>query len=174
MKMERLILRKFRMSDIDVLMKLFVNDKVLRDINLPKKAKEITKTYEMKWLKNTIENYKSKKPEEYNLAIIVGDNFVGGIGLHKINHINNNAEVGYWIAESYWRKDYATLALKKFLKEVSRKFKFVRICGYVNEDNIASQKVLEKSGFKLEGIRRKAVKKGNEYINDKQYALVKQ
>ena len=161
------------MTDIENIMKSFVNDKILKNINLPKEAKEITKSYEMKWLKNTTKNYKSKKPEEYNLAIIINGNFVGGIGLHKINYSNNNAEVGYWIAESYWGKGYATNALKKFLKEVIRKFKLVRLTAYVNDYNKGSQRVLEKNGFKFECTRKKSVRRGNKYINDKQYALIK-
>lgn len=171
--MAKLILRKFRVIDIGNIMKLFVNNRILNDINLPKKAKEITKSYEMKWLKNTIKNYKLRKPEEYNLAIIIDGDFIGGIGLHKINHNHNNAEVGYWIGEPYWGKNYATLALRKFLKEIFRKFKLVRVVGYVNDYNRGSQRVLEKNGFKFECIRKKAVKKGNKYINDKQYSLIR-
>ena len=161
------------MSDINALMNLLANDKILKDMDSPKRAKEITRSGEIKWLKDVIKNYKIKEPEEYNLAITVGDNFIGTIGVNEFDYKNNNAEIGYWIGEPYWGKGYATLALKKFLKELFRKFKLVRIYAYVNDYNKASQKVLENCGFKLEGIRRKVVKEGNKYLNDKQYSLIK-
>lgn len=173
MAKEELILRKFRNSDLKELMSKFVNDEILRNTNFPKKAKDIVKSDEIKLLKNIIKNYRLKKPDEYNLAIIVNKELVGAVGLHKIDYINNSSETGYWIAEPYWNNGYATLALKKFLDIVFKKFKFVRIYAYANDYNIGSQKVLEKSGFKLECIRKKSVKKGNKYIDDKQYALVR-
>lgn len=171
--MEKLKLRKLRASDIDEIMKNFINEKILTNINIPKKANEITKSFEMKWFRNVIKNYKLKKPKEYTLAIIIKSKPSGVIDLHKIDYDNRNAEVGCWIAEQYWGKGYGTTALKEFLKEINKRFNFIRITGYVNEDNVGSQRILEKNGFKLECIRKKAVKKGSKYINDKQYALVK-
>lgn len=171
--MEKIKLRKFKMSDLDFLMRYFINEKIIENINLPKKAKDVKKKDETEYLKNSIKNYKSKKPEEYNLAILVNGEIMGVIGIHHTNYFNNCAELGYWIAEPYWGKGYATLATKEFLKEIFRKFGFIRINSFVNDYNIGSWKVLEKCGFKLECIRRKSVKKGNKYINDRQYSLIK-
>jgi RimJ/RimL family protein N-acetyltransferase len=171
--MDEIILRKFKISDLDDVLKGIKNDNVLKDLGMIKKAKEITRLDEKRWLKDTIKNYTLKKPTKYSLAIIVDNKLIGSIGLQNINYKDNNSEFGYWIAEPYWNKGYITNTIKKFVKIALKKFRFVRIYAYANECNIASQRVLEKNGFKLEAIRKKAVKKGNLYINDKQYALVK-
>ncbi|MBS3074262.1 GNAT family N-acetyltransferase [Candidatus Pacearchaeota archaeon] len=170
---EKISLRKYNLGDIRHIMKLFVNDKILRPVSVPKKASEITRAYEMKWLKKTIGQYRKKNPEEYNLVITMNDEPIGGIGIGSINYYNNRAACGYWIGEPYWSRGYGTKALKVFLKEVIKKFKLVRIVAYTNDYNKASARILEKNGFRLECIRKKAVKEGRRYLNDKQYVLVK-
>ncbi|HEV8192881.1 MAG TPA: GNAT family protein [Ktedonobacterales bacterium] len=59
-------------------------------------------------------------------------------------------EVGYWIGKEYWGKGIATQALAAFLRlERTRP-----LYGYVAEDNIGSQRVLEKCGFTRYGEAR--------------------
>ncbi len=170
---EKITLRKWKKSDINTIMEFFVNEKIVRPLNVQKKFKDIDRKFEVKWLSGTIKNYKTKKPEEYNLAIILNNQVIGGIGLGSINYYHNKADCGYWLAQPYWGKGYTTKALKAFIDEMIKKFKLVRLTAYVNEYNKSSARVLEKNGFKLECIRRKAVKDGNKHISDKQYALVK-
>ena len=169
---ETITIRKLAIKDIDAIMKNFVNDSVLDKVNQQKKAKELTKKDEMKWLKSTIKNYSLKKPSEYNLAIIVSKRVVGAIGTHKIDYDNHNAEIGYWLGEEYWGKGYVTSALKEFIKIIEKKFTLTRLTAYVNENNPASARVLEKNGFFYECTRKKSVRKNKGYINDKQYARV--
>lgn len=59
-------------------------------------------------------------------------------------------EVGYHIARPYTRQGYATEALKAFLPPVMETLGIGTIKGVCLADNIASRKVMEKSGFALE------------------------
>jgi RimJ/RimL family protein N-acetyltransferase len=52
-------------------------------------------------------------------------------------------EVGYWIGRAFWGKGVATGALRTFLAEVTER----PIYAGVAEHNVASIRVLEKSGF---------------------------
>ncbi|MFA4960130.1 MAG: GNAT family N-acetyltransferase [Candidatus Pacearchaeota archaeon] len=168
-------LRKFRMSDIDRVMEIFPDRKVTdpAGLTLSSHPPKITKKFEMKWLRGTLIENKKKNPKKYNRTIILNGELIGSIGLQNINYKDENAEVGYWIGTDYWGKDYTTEALKLFLKEVDKKFNFKRIYGYAFTFNPASKKVMEKCGFKLEGIR-KAIKKGkNKFYDDWQLARVK-
>jgi ribosomal-protein-alanine N-acetyltransferase len=61
--------------------------------------------------------------------------------------IDNAWEVGYHIGEAYTRKGYATEAVKVFLPVIIRHLNISKIYGICRADNIASGKVLEKSGF---------------------------
>jgi RimJ/RimL family protein N-acetyltransferase len=81
------------------------------------------------------------------------------------------AEIGYFIAEEYWGKGAATEAIKQMVSYVQKEFDIVRIYAEVFEFNRASMKALEKNGFYLESIRKKAAFKNNMIVDD--YVWVK-
>lgn len=166
-------LRKYKKSDIDRVCKIFINDNILKNLASEFKAKDIKKEGEEKWIQKNISNYKNKKPEEYALAIESNGEIVGSISIMKIDWHNMKAEMGYWVGEEYWGKGIATKAIKKFTKEVFRKFKLKRVEAYPYSYNKASQRVLEKAGYKLEGERRKAAKHHGKWLDDKIYAKIR-
>lgn len=162
------------MNDLDRMMKLFPNKKITDGIGLtlsPNPPK-ITRKLEEKWIKKTIANYKKKKPTEYNLAVTLDNVYIGNMGTHKIDYENETIEVGYWIGKDYWKNGNATRALKLFIKELNKKFKLKRISGYAFTFNPASKRVMEKCGFKLEGIRRKIKKGKTKFYDDYQLAKI--
>ena len=53
--------------------------------------------------------------------------------------------IGYWLGKEYWGKGIATQALAEFLKVVKAR----PLYAYVAKHNLASQRVLEKCGFKM-------------------------
>jgi RimJ/RimL family protein N-acetyltransferase len=55
--------------------------------------------------------------------------------------------VGYWIGKEYWGKGVATRALSEFLGQVNTRPLFARVAKH----NVASIRVLEKSGFIVSG-----------------------
>ena len=60
-------------------------------------------------------------------------------------------EVTYWIGREHWGKGIATRALAEFLADVER----IRpIQASTADDNVGSQRVLEKCGFRRVGARR--------------------
>ncbi|KAI2617247.1 acyl-CoA N-acyltransferase [Hypomontagnella submonticulosa] len=87
--------------------------------------------------------------------------FVGGIGLKpNVDVERRTNEVGYWIVPEHQGKGYATSALKGFIAWAFKEFPdLLRIEAGVFSTNIGSPKVLERAGFTLEGVRRKAVEK---------------
>lgn len=54
-------------------------------------------------------------------------------------------EVGYWLGKEYWGKGIASLALSQFLDLIKTR----PLYAHVAKHNIASRRVLEKSGFKI-------------------------
>jgi RimJ/RimL family protein N-acetyltransferase len=59
--------------------------------------------------------------------------------------MDGQREVGYWVGRDFWGRGLATKALKIFLEiEETRP-----LYGVVAVHNIASQRVLEKCGFKI-------------------------
>jgi [ribosomal protein S5]-alanine N-acetyltransferase len=122
-----------------------------------------------KWLQFCKES--DEKKDNYLFAIEIDEEFIGGIGLHK--KMEHCFDVGYWIAEKYWGKGYATMALKTITDLALNKLNIDRIQAYVFDGNIASEKVLEKCGYEYEGYLRKSHKKGKVFYNSKLFAKIK-
>jgi len=76
------------------------------------------------------------------------------------------AEIGYFIAEPFWGKGLATEAIKLMTAYTFATFEIVRIVAGVFDFNKASMKALEKNGYYLESIRKKAVIKKGQIIDD--------
>ena len=170
---EKLALRKYKLSDLDRLCELFIDSSVLDSLSGSLTIKTLSKKGEQKWLKETLKKYKEKKPSRLDWVIEFNGEYIGGIGIHDVNWDNQKAEIGYWIAKPYWGKGYATEAVKQLVGILFKKYKLVRISGIAFSDNLASQRVLEKAGFKYEGILRKNAKRKNKFVDDKLYAIVR-
>ena len=63
-------------------------------------------------------------------------------------------EVGYHIGKEYTKNGYATEAVKAFLNDIMQRKALDKVYGICVSENIASKKVMEKSGFQkiYEGI----------------------
>lgn len=71
------------------------------------------------------------------------------IGYVQLCQADDGWEVGYHIAATHIGRGYATEALTAFLPFAMEKVQASRLLGIVLEENIASARVLEKSGFRL-------------------------
>jgi len=105
-------------------------------------------------------------------AIEYKGELAGCIGLVKQTDVYKlSAELGYWIGEPYWGLGIATEAVKLITSYGFEQLGVVRIYSGVFDFNKASQRVLEKSGFKLEGIFEKSIVKNGRISNEHRYAI---
>ncbi|MCC6384482.1 MAG: GNAT family N-acetyltransferase, partial [Bacteroidia bacterium] len=103
-------------------------------------------------------------------AIEVNNEAVGGIGIHPQSDIFfKNAELGYWLAEQYWGRGIISNAVKQMVDFTFTTYRIDRIFARPFGTNIASQKVLEKNNFKLEGRFEKVIFKNGEYADELVY-----
>ncbi|KAL6187268.1 hypothetical protein ACLB2K_043382 [Fragaria x ananassa] len=66
------------------------------------------------------------------------------------------AAIGYHLASKYWGKGIATRAVKMVAGTIFKEWTHLeRLEGYVDLENVASQRVMEKAGFQKEGVLRK-------------------
>lgn len=129
----------------------------------------------------TIENGKTfiafatSNPNSKIFAIINDGKPVGSIGLHlQTDILRKNAEIGYWLGEQHWRKGIITQAIPQMIDYGFKNMDIVRIFARIMGNNKASQKVVEKCGFKLEGKYDKTLYKNEEYLDELIYAIRKQ
>src|SRR4051812_38826726 len=86
------------------------------------------------------------------LAIAIDGAVTGAIGLHPQPDIQRmNAELGYWLGEPYWGQGIMTGAIRQMVDYGFQHLDITRIFARPFGTNIASQRALEKAGFRLEG-----------------------
>ncbi len=128
----------------------------------------------------TVENAKEfiARTENENPALTFGILFekdlCGVIGLVEKTDVNRLcSELGYWIGESFWGKGIATKAVNLVTDYGFKVLSLERIYSSVFDFNQASMRVLEKNGFKKEGVLRNSVIKNGKIHDEHLYARLR-
>ncbi|WP_377888669.1 GNAT family N-acetyltransferase [Alkalihalobacillus sp. R86527] len=96
------------------------------------------------------------KREDLRLHIFhkgTGD-FIGSSGLHRINWDVRKFEIGYWIDSRYSGFGYITEAVRGITDYACRELYAKRVEIRCDSKNAKSKRVIERLGFRLEGILR--------------------
>jgi RimJ/RimL family protein N-acetyltransferase len=161
-------LRPWKTEDLDELVTLANNKniaKFMADVFPHPYTVEIGRTFI---------NFTKCNPGSKIFAIVHNDKPIGSIGLHlQTDILRKNAELGYWLGEKYWNKGIITKVIPKMVEFGFNNLDIVRIFARIYGTNIASQKAIEKCGFKLEGQFEKTLFKNNEYLDELIYAIRK-
>lgn len=95
-----------------------------------------------------------------NLAITVDGRVCGAIG---VDRDGDQAEIGYWLARSFWGRGLMTSVVRTFVLTVFRHWPVERVIAKTFPTNTASRRVLEKNGFRHVADEVHAVRKGNRW-----------
>lgn len=146
-KTERLILRPFQSTDLNSAYQLFSDPEVMRfSLHGP---------YTEQKSKNFIEQcmFKSKNNEPSLLAVIdkKSNQLIGSCGFFP-QQIQGMAELelGYRLLKNYWGQGLATEAAMAMKAYAFNEMGLTRLISLIEAENIASVRVAEKNGFKLE------------------------
>ena len=98
---------------------------------------------------------------------------IGSIGLMVGKDVHRfTAELGYWLAEPFWGKGVMTEAVKRITEYAFNSFGLKRVYAEPYTSNRASARVLEKAGFKYEGLLRASAFKDGRLVDQLLYARV--
>ena len=162
-------IREFQSNDVEALVKYANNyevSKFLRDAFPYPYKKE-----------NAVDWIEQIKKNNLALTFAVANEIelIGGIGAIPFDDVHRySAEVGFWIGEPFWNRGIISKALKTFCNYLFTNCNFNRLTANVFERNEASRRVLEKTGFVLEGTQRKSVFKENKFVDHYIYGLLKE
>ena len=152
---ERLILRKWSIDDIDDLVE------GLNDIEITKWHALYSYPFTKEDAKNEIESILKKydNPDYYNWAIVLKEEnkVIGRVGLYDIYDDVAHAG-GIWINRKYQGKGYAKEALIARTEFAFDKLNLRKIENGFYEGNEASKQLQEKLGYKIEGLKREAIR----------------
>ena len=101
-------------------------------------------------------------------AIVVNKQIVGSISVESLADENRAAgSIGYMILTPFWSQGIGTEAVRQICGIAFRELALERIIGEVFPENLASARMLEKNGFRLEGTKIGAVVKGGKAMDVK-------
>lgn len=98
---------------------------------------------------------------------LMGSFALGVKSEHRRGHI------GYWLGVPYWNHGYMTEAASPALAFAFQQLALHRVQALVFPRNVASGRVLEKLGFRAEGVLRGYVLKGETFEDTIMYALMR-
>ncbi len=167
---EQIILRAWRRSDIPALIQYANNRKIwlnLRNVF----PHPYTRAEADEW----IALCESNQGLLTHFAIELQGEAIGGIGCRLLDDVNcKTAEIGYWLGEPFWGRGIATAALKQTTEYTFEIFAVERLQATVFEWNPASARVLEKTGYKLEGRLRRSIFKDGRLADSLLYARIRE
>ena len=103
-------------------------------------------------------------------AIVVNEQIVGSISVERMADENHAVgSIGYMILTPFWSQGIGTEAVRQICKIAFRELALERIIGEVFPENLASARVLEKNGFRLEETKPGAVVKGGKAMDVRVY-----
>ena len=114
-----------------------------------------------------------KEDENLLLAIDVEGEAVGGVGAHFLSDVYRiNCEIGYWLAEPFWGRGLVSASVNLLVEYIFSHYpEILRIYADLFAYNTASARVLEKCGFALEAVHKKAVLKNGQLVDEHRYVM---
>ena len=164
--MPEIMLRPFHTKDANALVRILNTPQVTQ--YLPTKIPSpYTQADALWWI-----NQGSKQGHIY--AITEHDELIGCIGVIPGEfEYARSGEIGYWLAHNHWGKGIMPLAVATLCEQVFTHTDLVRIFAAVFSDNLASKRVLLKSGFQQEAILKQAIYKHGVFYDNHQLSLLK-
>lgn len=144
----RLRLRQLQVADIGDLFAIFSDEQTMRYwSHAPFKEKAEAETY----LRNINAGRVNGTHLQWGIALRETDKIIGTTTLFSLNPKYRRAEIGYALASAYWAFGFGREALVAVLSHAFDTLGYLRIEADVDPRNLASSRLVEKLGFKLEG-----------------------
>ena len=169
LKTSRLCLRQFRADDADAMHECFADPEAMRFWNQPVHTKRIE-------TERAVRRYVDCTPSYYRTWAVAdagSDRCLGLVGYHD-GHIRcKRAAIGYFINPTRQQRGLATEAVSAMLGFCFDELGLYRVQAYIDPDNGASRALVEKLGFRHEGLLRDNLRVGEVWRSEMLYALLR-
>lgn len=167
----RLVLRGLRMEDADFLFIEWSDPQVTcfmcdeEPLQKREQAEEFLRTFQSPEMNPYSKWWGIERKADGHL--------IGTCGYFRWSQPHHRAEIGYDLYPTEWGQGLMPEALKAILRFGFNEMDLNRIEATVHTENLRSQMVLEKLGFKREGLMREYYCRDGIYNNQVQYALLR-
>jgi RimJ/RimL family protein N-acetyltransferase len=153
-------LRQLRHKDMQTMARLVTEQVVRYLVHVPY-------PYEIedarRFINRSRRNFQLKKEQTFAIELVGNSSLVGVISLQKIDRINKNAQISYWIGKRYWNLGISTESVNLLIHYAFCVLRLHKVYANVLDTNIASIRVLEKNGLKKEGVLKHSLYKDDKF-----------
>lgn len=144
---DRLVFREFTQADLEPLCLLLDDPTVMKYCSGPMDLAGVTK-----WLNSAMACYEQYGYDFWAVYEKNTDDFIGQIGIlsQEIAGKQENC-LAFMIGQKYWNKGYATEGALACINYAFGPLRLERLMATVESENLASIRILEKIGMKLDG-----------------------
>lgn len=108
----------------------------------------------------------------FQAGIWVDDALAGCIGFHRINWLDRNTEIGYWLGHAYTGRGVMTKAVRAVVNHAFNVWALHRVEIRCAEGNVKSRAIPERLGFHQDGIMRQEIWLHDRWVNHVVYSML--
>ena len=110
----------------------------------------------------------------YVFGIVIDEEVVGICGLDDVSKEHKHATLGYWISQDYWGQGIMSEVAEAVIKFGFTELRLHRISVSHFTENTKSQRIIEKLGFRKEGITRDEFYRFGEWKSHVKYGMLEE
>lgn len=169
---ERMIIRPYRSNDAKELQRVLNSKGIYETTYAIPKISSMDRV--RRWIEFVQQEMLAGMSYEFAMIDDLTGEYVGNCGIINLNKDMFSGSITYFIDPGRWNKGYASEATEAMVKFGFEKLGLERISGTCMSKNPSSRRVMEKNGFKLEGIAKKELYKDGEFIDVDHLAILKE
>lgn len=115
--------------------------------------------------------YEMQMKTAIHFCINIENQICGLISIHQIDWMNQRASIGYWVKCDMVNRKIGTEATAILVKYIFEKLNLHRIYIQAATENAASNRLIQKLGFKLEGVLKENERIRDRYLDHNIYGM---
>ena len=154
---KRLILRPFeeREEDLELIAALYSDPEIMRYVPYDLLNREQAKAH----LKRISEEWRQKKPQNFELAVILKDGMrLIGRAHYHLDEASDSAMIGGMLLKPWWGRGLAREMALAMIDHCFDQLQLHRVIGLCHPDNVASWKMMEHCGMRRKAHFRQSVR----------------
>ncbi len=167
LKTERLLLRPFRMDDVEAVYRYASDARVAKHVRFRRHRNRAETRQAIRMMIG------GGRFSAWAVTLRPSGELVGACGFVAPQWEHARGEIGYWLGQPHWGKGYATEAVEAVLQHGFGTLRLNRIEAVCSPENPASSRVLEKAGMKFEGLLRQREWLKGRFVDLRMYSLLR-
>ncbi|WP_088072263.1 GNAT family N-acetyltransferase [Gottfriedia luciferensis] len=167
---ERLSFIQITQEYVNEIFSIFSNDDVIQYYGM---SPFTEKDQAVKMIESFQTRFENLQGMRWGIVEKKSNQLIGTIGLNNLVLHAKRTEIGYDLLPTYWRNGYMAEAIKAIMSYCFENLELYRIGAIIFPENIASSSLVEKLGFKKEGLLRGYLVQNNHSRDLNVFSIIK-